>query len=154
MADTIYFNPKYHIANEKTVGIFSTFHLFKHNGKRLGEELRPPYPIIKSNASFMEIIYNLNKSDGLFYVTIMGIGFMFSAFATSRLNLMRHKITLNHYLMHSTNLVALFLLFGASSLRLGGHLPNGLSWKNVALDDANMYDLSTEFESQSMFKKA
>lgn len=153
MSESIYFNPKYHVATDNKIGIFSSFTGLKVLPRdKIGLEYRPPFPIIKSHPTLSDLILSINKSDILLYFTFMTGGFAMSMVAISPINIMRKKIAINHYIMHCVNLTSLSLVLLATCMRMSGFIDNGMRWKSRGLDDINKYDMLTEYESQTPLK--
>lgn len=154
MSSIVNFNEKYHVINPESniAKLFSSFNYFKSlramSIYRADE--RPPYPILISNPSIYQVLYNMNKSDFLLYFFVMTGAFLCSVAITRSLNTMTTKLRIFHVNMHYSNLIALTIATSASYYRLTGFMDNGLRWRRS--DGFNKYDFTSDMESKSIFK--
>ncbi|EGR34429.1 hypothetical protein IMG5_011950 [Ichthyophthirius multifiliis] len=113
---------------------------------------RPPYPIINSNATFVDVVDNFNFADFGIIFTCTVLGFPFSRYACRSLN--HESLYLKRY-MFSTAWTAMisygFLYAFANSYnRLNGFVDNGLRWKRKE-KILIKYDFTSEYEKSSIF---
>lgn len=143
------FNNKYYITNESSSlnSLFSSFKIFSK--RRYNSSSRSTYPPLISNPSFKDIVFNINKSDIVMYISFMGCSLLFSLYMTRNFVQMSHKLYYNKHIMSFLNLVILYVIHQTSYARLIGNLDNGLRWRK----DNYMikYDLTSEYEKQHPF---
>lgn len=148
------FNEKYHIINPEsnTNSLFSSFNLFKSlRGNQLyRDDERPPYPILISDPTIYQVLFNMNKSDFLLYSFVMSGAFIANIALTRNITSMTYKLRILHANMHFMNLVALIMATSASFYRLTGFMDNGLRWRRA--DGLNKYDFTSDMENKSIFK--
>lgn len=154
MSSILNFNEKYHVINPQSNSnkLFSSFNYLKSlRGNQIyRSDERPPYPVLISNPSVYQVLYNMNKSDFLLYFSVMSTAFLTSIMMTRKLNTMTRKLRLMHYHMHFFNIVAIIMATSASYYRLVGFMDNGLRWRRS--DGLNKYDFTSDMESKSIFK--
>jgi len=154
MSTILNFNEKYHVFNPESNSnnLFSSFNYFKSlRGMpiyRMDE--RPPYPILISNPSIYQVLYNMNKSDCLLYFFVISGAFLTSIAITRNMVTMTRKLRILHYNMHFLNIIALTMATSASYYRLVGFMDNGLRWRRS--DGLNKFDFTSDMESKSIFK--
>lgn len=148
------FNEKYHVINPESNSnkLFSSFNYLKSlRGMQIyRSDERPPYPVLISNPSIYQVLYNINKSDFLLYFSVMSAAFLTSIALTRKINSMTRKLRILHFNMHFFNLIALTMTSSASYYRLVGFMDNGLRWRRS--DGLNKYDFTSDMESKSVFK--
>jgi hypothetical protein len=148
-------NEKYHFINPnfKGLGWFSSFNILKSyrsiNFVRMDE--RPPYPIIINSPMTQQVFYNLNKSDFLVFLSVVGAGHLGSLWASRGVYSTNLKFRRTNSLMLCFTTAAMLLAMMCSCYRLTGLMDNGLRWKKQDFY-YNKYDLTSHFENQSIFK--
>lgn len=154
MSSILNFNEKYHVINPESNSnkLFSSFNYLKSlRGIQIyRNDERPPYPVLISNPTIYQVLYNMNKSDFLLYFFVMTGAFLGSVMITRNLNTMTIKLRMMHLNMHFFNLIGLTMATSASYYRLVGFMDNGLRWRRS--DGLNKYDFTSDMESKSIFK--
>lgn len=148
-------NDKYQILrkDKNPNSLFSSFRILKvighggiaHNGER------SPYPIIISDPKVSEVFYNLNKSDVLLGLTVVGIGFLGSIFVTRKYLLLNQKFLATQRIMYWYFIWGSIFAMTTSYYRLTGRMENGLRWKRKDLLYSK-YDFTKDFEQRTIFK--
>lgn len=154
MSSILNFNEKYHVINPESNSnrLFSSFNYFKslRGNQVFRSDERPPYPVLISDPSIYQVLYNMNKSDFLLYLFVMSGAFLGSIALTRNTVTMTRKLRLLHFNMHFFNLVAMTMATSCSYYRLSGFMDNGLRWRRS--DGLNKYDFTSDMESKSVFK--
>ncbi|KAL4478928.1 hypothetical protein ABPG72_019365 [Tetrahymena utriculariae] len=130
--------------------------LFKRRDPRfvLDQGERPPYPIINSNSSFVDVLNNFNKADFGLVLFSGAIGFPLSRWVLKGLTFssLNYRRGLFSSVYGGIIFWGLVLGFNNSYYRLNGFVDNGLVWKKKERK-LNKYDFTSEFEDNSFFKK-
>lgn len=155
MENTLYFNDKFHYlaSNDKLNGWFSSFNIFKYqkavNFYHFDE--RPPYPVLNDQATVSQVFFNLNKSDFLVFLTMLGAGQLVTLSVTKYFITLKSKFHVSNYLLSLYAITGMVLAMNCSFYRLAGLMDNGLRWKRQG-HISNKYDLTKHYERNSIFK--
>ena len=151
----VHFNEKYHILRQdkNPDSLFASFSVFKKLNNRgvIGNDQRPPYPIIIDNPTVSQVFYNLNKSDLLVCAFFVAMGFGASVLGSRNLQVLQAKFMFTKYSMYWYTLLGAFTAMNCSHYRLAGLMENGLRWKTKDLLYSK-YDLTSDFERNTIFK--
>lgn len=140
---------KYYTTRTESLGIFSSFSIFKLKPyKHIRHLMRPPFPILESNPSVKNVIANFNKSDVLLFFTLYGIVISTIIHSTQVTRILKEKYTVAKLLGMLGFTTSLMFAGSASYLRLIGSIDNGYRWK---YNEQLLYDTTSEIDNNTIW---